>query len=282
MYVLDNNLVDADFNLPDLIVRLNSGSNPGGDGEQRYAFPPTMEACAELQFAYSYFNHLLFGDQLPNCIITYTRKKNVFGYFSPDRFQRVSGSLWAELALNPTYLALREDSDSLSTLVHEQVHVWRHYKGPTNRKGERITTTYHDKHWADKMEDIGLMPSDTGMPGGKRAGHRMTHYIVPGGIFEIACKRLLDEGFQIRWRDRLIFKSGAGLGDPNGSEGRKMPGPKKRDRVKFTCPNGKCNLNAWAKPKARLTCTGCNLPMHSPDSPSTSLITTLPMEISNE
>jgi hypothetical protein len=29
------------------------------------------------------------------------------------------------------------------------------------------------------MESIGLVPSNTGLPGGKRTGQQMTHYIMP-------------------------------------------------------------------------------------------------------
>lgn len=251
----------------DSIIRPNKTEN---DGPEHKALPPTLEAGAELQFAYSYFNAELFSGRLPDCVITYTRKKNVLGHFCADRFQRVGGALWPELALNPTYLALREDRESLSTLVHEQAHVARHYFGPLNRRGGRGSAGYHDIPWADIMEQVGLCPSDTGMPGGKRTGHRMTHYIVSGGPFDHGCKRLLDQGFRIHWRDRLVVARGAGAG---GNDDPDNPAnlSKKKDRVKFTC--GLCALNAWAKPSARLTCTDCNHPMQSPDASSTALIT---------
>lgn len=248
------------------VVRPNSNEK---DKREHPQLPPTLEAGAELQFAYSYFNEELFGGRLPDCVITYTRKKNVLGHFCADRFQRVGGALWPELALNPTYLALREDRESLSTLVHEQAHVARHYFGPLNKRGGHGSAGYHDIPWADIMDRVGLTPSDTGMPGGKRTGHRMTHYIVQGGPFDLTCKRLLDQGFRIHWRDRLFFAGGAGVGGSLDPSDPASPS-KKNDRVKFTC--SLCLLNAWAKPSARLTCTDCNHPMHSPDTSSTAMI----------
>jgi hypothetical protein len=37
---------------------------------------------------------------------------------------------------------------------------------------------YHDRVWGAKMEEVGLMPSNTGLPGGKKNGQQMTHYII--------------------------------------------------------------------------------------------------------
>ncbi|MBU2527610.1 MAG: sprT domain-containing protein [Bacteroidetes bacterium] len=236
-------------------------NDPADDDTAHPPLPPTLENSAELQFAYSYFNVELFGGELPDCIIVYTRKKHVLGHFCPDRFQRVGGELRTELSLNPTYLALCDDRESFSTLVHEQVHVWRHYLGPLNRKGGRGSSGHHDVIWADAMERRGLMPSNTGLPGGKRTGQQMTHYIIPGGAFDLACARLLNRGFRIHWRDHLVFADNPLGGLPSGHPVEPPEGSKKKDRIKFTCPNADCGLNAWARPTARITCGFCNLPM---------------------
>ena len=95
------------------------------------------------------------------------------------------------------------------------------------------------------MEVIGLIPSDTGEPGGKRTGQRVTHYILDGGPFWQVCTALLAQGFTISWRDR-----------PK-EDGPTPPKGGKRD--KFCCPG--CSENAWARPDALLVCGQCMLPM---------------------
>lgn len=129
----------------DSIVRPNSEARDGR------GLPPTLEASAELQYAFSFFNDALYGSRLPDCQITYTRRKHVLGHFYPDRFQRSNGVLCHEIALNPLFLALRGDRDTLSTLVHEICHLWRHEFGPLNRRGGRGSNGYHDRAWADEM-----------------------------------------------------------------------------------------------------------------------------------
>lgn len=47
------------------------------------------------------------------------------------------------------------------------------------------------------MERVGLMPSDTGEPGGRKVGQSMTHYIIAGGPFDMACDELLTGHFRL-------------------------------------------------------------------------------------
>lgn len=85
---------------------------------------------------------------------------------------------------------------------------------------------------------IGLMPSHTGEPGGNRVGQRMTHYIIAGGPFDLACGELLASGVKLEWQSR---------------EG--VPRSRPKSKVKYTCPE--CKQNAWAKPEAKLMCAEC-------------------------
>lgn len=59
-----------------------------------------------------------------------------------------------------------------------------------------------DKQWEPKIRDVGLIPSDSGAPGGKETGQRITHQIVPGGVFEQACAEWLKENAGILYHDR--------------------------------------------------------------------------------
>ena len=136
------------------------------------------------------------------------------------------------------------------------------------------------------MERIGLIPSDTGQPGGKRVGESMSHYIEDGGPFDKACKELLTTEFKLSWLDRFpphkptpptpTGADGKGYVDDgddddegysdNGELDDEItqalslvnPPPdtpvNKSNRTKYTCP--KCHTNVWGKPGLILYCGG--------------------------
>lgn len=246
---------------------------------------PSIIAYKELQYAYDFFNKNLFNNELPNLLITLQRGRYTFGYFSPERFTGKSNV--SELALNPDYFGERSLADTLSTLAHEMCHVWQHY---ANVKKPRAC--YHDKIWANKMEAIGLMPSHTGLAGGRRTGQQMTHYIIKDGLFQQVVYNLLSSGFEISWYDKysesvapiskanhdilidwitstpkdnieLINKltktvnsNEIKMSNEENSITIKPMAKSTGTRSKFTCPD--CGLNAWAKHTARLICGDCN------------------------
>jgi hypothetical protein len=126
----------------------------------------------------------------------------------------------------------------LSTLAHEMAHLWQQHFGKPSR------SAYHNKEWAAKMKEIGLQPSDTGAPGGKETGQKMTHYIVAGGPFAVACRELLSDGYRLAWGEVIDAAKDDGDDDKN-----------KSNRVKYTCPG--CGVNAWGKPDLALICGDC-------------------------
>lgn len=142
----------------------------------------------------------------------------------------------------------RSDMEVLSTFVHEMVHLWQDFFGTRSRGG------YHNREWAQKMEEIGLMPSNTGAPGGRRTGQQMTHYILTGASFEQVCRKLLDRGWKLDWHVALERKK---LGDTGAGRG----GRTNVSKTKFTCPG--CAQNAWAKPAANLVCGCCGIAMQA-------------------
>jgi predicted SprT family Zn-dependent metalloprotease len=193
--------------------------------------------------AYAWFNEKLFAQALPACLITLQRKANSHGYFVNDRFgHRRQPDHTDELALNPDTFASRSDKDILSTLVHEMCHCWQQHCGKPSRTG------YHNREWAAKMVEVGLMPSDTGAEGEKQTGQHMTHYIVEGGPFDRGADALLKTAFRLNWQS-------AALGE--------KPRPKGKNKVKYTCPT--CGQNAWAKQEASLVCGECMARMEAQD-----------------
>jgi hypothetical protein len=206
---------------------------------------PTQDTYDGFQTAYEHFNWQLFDGQLPNCLITLQRKSRSYGYFSPKRFVRQDGKASHEIALNPSYFATRSLEETLSTLVHEQVHLWQNCYATPGRSG------YHNRQWAEKMKTIGLHPSNTGRPGGKELGDRMSHYIIEDGPFKRAAVDLVKSGFQIEWReperqrDALVEVGGNGSKiAPRGSRGGK--------RVRYVCP--KCDEYGYSGHNANIAC----------------------------
>lgn len=159
---------------------------------------PTPELYASLEEAYEFFNHRLFESGLPTVIFTVQRQNGVMGYFAPERWGNLHGNKCHEIAINPSYIANSCLIEVLQTLVHEMVHCWQYCHG-TPAKGH-----YHNREWAQKMIEVGLMPSSTGVPGGARTGQVMSDYIVKGGKFA----RIFEEmkkhnNFQLKWIDRF-------------------------------------------------------------------------------
>lgn len=220
---------------------------------QRTPMEPTAEAYAELDSAYGYFNSVLFAGALPKCLITLQRERKTYGYFSSERFVRRSGERTDEIAMNPSYFALRSIEDVLSTLVHEMAHLWQAHFGKPGRG------RYHNAEWAMVMDSLGLTPTDTGQEGGKWTGDRMTHLIVPGGPFARACADLMTSDFTLSWLDRFPPYSPFSSEDGEDLEGmgievQKSP-KNKSNRIKYGCPN--CEAKAWGKPGLALRCGSC-------------------------
>lgn len=238
---------------------------------------PTPEAYAELQRAYDHFNDRLFGRTLPGCLITLQREKRTCGYFSKARFANLDGLLTDEIALNPAFFAVVPLVETLQTMVHEMVHQWQAYHGSPGRG------RYHNDQWADKMESIGLIPSSTGQPGGRRTGDHMADYAIEGGSFLQACSDLVTDAFKISWYDRfpatehvqaglatpaVNLSPAVGGGQPpaasmavaaslvlsqNGVPGM-LDAPDRSNRVRYSCS---CRINVWGKPGLRLQCLEC-------------------------
>jgi hypothetical protein len=206
---------------------------------------PTRTTYQGLTEAYDFFNARLFGGKLPRCLITMQRQKGAFGYFAGKRFGTKDGAeVTDEIALNPAHFRSRTTEESLSTLAHEMCHLEQDHFGKPGR------TSYHNREWAGMMKAIGLIPSATGLPGGKETGQKVSHYIAPGGPFDVACTELVKTGFAVRYVELWS--------DP---EKRKK---KAASKTKYTCPD--CGLNAWGKPEIHLVCGDCETRMEADDS----------------
>ncbi|ECO4312778.1 SprT-like domain-containing protein [Salmonella enterica] len=240
---------------------------------------PTTETYAELQLAYEHFNKTLFNSRLPACLITLQREKRTYGYFSSNRFVARGSKVYTdEIALNPSYFGIRTVEETLSTLVHEMVHLDQQHNGKPGRG------RYHNRQWADWMIGVGLYPSSTGKEGGAITGDCMSHYIVKNGAYEKACRSLMTKEFTLSWIDRFPpvrqntmtgllgglssllspggddedFDDDADEDNTNGAFIETLvfrPTDEKQTRFKFSCP--KCQMNAWGKNSLKILCGEC-------------------------
>lgn len=218
---------------------------------------PSPQLIAAYQAQFDFFNRALFGGELPHVVLNFSRHAKALGFFAPERWTPREAPLvydpehlrdphappfvpaesndvaTHEISLNPTYLKRRSPRDTSSTLVHEMVHLWQEEFGKKkSRRG------YHNREWGDKMEEVGLMPSSTAMPGGKKTGQRMSHYEIEGGAFSRAFDRLPPE-YALPWVCEDLTETKAS----------------KRTKTKYTCPG--CDANVWGKADLVIECRSC-------------------------
>lgn len=200
---------------------------------------PTQQQYAAFAKLFGYFNDKLFGGDLRQPMLTFSRRAKSLGFFNPDNWKRSDGGgggggAVPEIALNPDHFD-GDRRDVLSTLAHEMGHLWQHVLGK-----DKPSRAYHNQEFAARMESVGLMQSSTGKPGGKRTGQKMRQYIIPGGAFERAFLVMPDEWF-------LPFVCEA----PETKASKA-----KASKTKFQCPT--CSMSAWGKPDLRIDCHECS------------------------
>lgn len=197
-----------------------------------------IDFYSELYSAYSLFNERYFDNKLPSVIITLERNYRIKGYFSPNRFSQrdeTSDEKRHEIAMNPEYFGLHTVEETLATLIHEMTHLFFYGNDKSSVKG------YHSKKWAAKMEEIGLIPTNTGCIGGKKTGYVITQVIKENGSFDRFVKKMIENGFTISWKDSFFSTE-------------KTVKEKKKKRYKYKCS---CGHSIWAKKGLNILCCDC-------------------------
>lgn len=205
----------------------------------------TKTMSDNLTKAFDHFNKDLFDGRLPDCVIVLHRKRGALGYFWAEQWRergKKDSKGIHEIALNPSEFNGYTEQDILSTLVHEMCHMEQHVFGKPSRNG------YHNGEWAKMMERVGLIPSATAAPGGKRTGQRVSHYIEAGGRFEKSCALLMKrKGFM------LALEAVRTCG------GKKKK--KSANKVAYQCEE--CGAKAWGKDNLNLVCGDCDVVMEA-------------------
>lgn len=129
-----------------------------------------------MQQIFDLLNFSLFNGMLPDCLLTIGEVKNGTGSFNHSCWQSETGNLH-QITINPKVVQ-NNYTAMIQTFLHEMCHLWQACFGTPSKNG------YHNFEWANKMESLGLMPSNTGRKNGKRVGFTMSDYIIKGGEFE--------------------------------------------------------------------------------------------------
>jgi predicted SprT family Zn-dependent metalloprotease len=210
----------------------------------------TLKLFGALQNAYNYFKKHLFKDKLSHVVLTLNRRTKSAGYYMHSAWVDEIDIILPEININPEMLR-RGIKRVMSTLVHELCHHYQYLHGQPGRG------RYHNKEFAKIMMHVGLICSDTGMPGGKQTGDRITHYITPNGPFEQFFDAMPKEyliPFKSHEHTRL-FRNGGGcirVDTDNNLDSK--------NKVKFMCLN--CGCAAWGKPALHISCDDCHIRMH--------------------
>lgn len=140
---------------------------------------PTETQFAAYQQMFTYFNRRLFENSLSNCMLSFSRRRiSSHTLFTSGQWREETGSATPEISLNFKQLNKGQPLEVMAMLVTQMVHLWQEQYGQPSRKG------YYNREWAKKMEEIGLIPSSTGLPGGNRIGQGIKYYIEVNGPFE--------------------------------------------------------------------------------------------------
>ncbi len=192
---------------------------------------PTQAQFAAYQQIFDYFNQRLFDNRLPDCMLSFSRRRrSSHSLFTAGQWREEAGSVTSEMSLNLKQLGEGEPIEVIAVLVRQMVHLWQERYGQPSRNG------YFNRQWAEKMETIGLIPTATGMPGGRRTGQGVKHYILAEGQFTQA---FLEIPETYLWPFR-----------PEGFEGGKNE--ERSLKVMYRCAG--CGIKVWGKRGIGLVC----------------------------
>ena len=219
---------------------------------------PTEEQYGAYQKMYDYFNERLFEPNLPQCLFSFSRGPFI-AFFSPKSWYKEENEIH-EISINPDHIGVMPVEEIAASLVHEMCHLWQ----ATAPNGKPSRKSYHNKQWAKKMESVGLIPSDTGKPGGKKTGQHMLDYPQGEGPF-IQAYQAMPECNKLPWMHKIPFYILLELGLITPEEAgintiREVRTVK--NKHKYSCG---CGTNVWGKPglEKYLFCTKCNQRFHN-------------------
>ena len=224
---------------------------------------PTEKFYGLFQYIFDHYNQQLFDSALKDLIIVITRKKKVAGHYVHKRWFHIQDNETDELALNPQMFLKYPLLEIGQTIVHEMCHAWQYHYGKPSYRG------YHNKEWANKMIQVGLMPTDTGKPGGKITGFAMAEYPIKEGRFlqvsEVLINNEVFAGLYYEANPAVFLNVDTSLPLFEQIKDRvaadlPLSKPKLNKRkIKYSCS---CS-NVWGKPGLDICCNSCGEAMEA-------------------
>lgn len=222
----------------------------------------------------------LFGKDLPIPLLTLSRRSRSRAHYNSSCWREGSGGEFAEICLNPALFAQHSWLNLMQSLTEQLCHHWQHTKGTPSRPG------YHNREWARKLESVGLMPSSTGLPGGKKTGQIMASYPLPDSNFVRLCEQLASDGLHLpltgAWTDlpdltgslaieldpRTANQLTAPVGIWSSSDDASSAIADRRGKrkLKYSCP--KCGTSVWGRSGLALECRACKLSLREVETPA--------------
>ena len=188
------------------------------------------------------------NNKCKSCVVAYVQADALYDKKTDTKLQY--------MGINPDYLD-RNIGEILSTICHELCHVYEHAYIHIPRGG------YHDKQWANLMEECGLEPIYN-----NSSKTSVTHKIVPGGVFEKFVTdftekygadyfNIVSYSIEVAKRTRKEL----GIEEPEDDDSPKPDNADKpikkynRNKIKYVCHG--CGLKVWGKSGLDISCNEC-------------------------
>lgn len=204
-----------------------------------------------LEKMYRTINQEKFCGILPTPIITVQSKPGTYGHCTCSHVWKRKEDTTFELNIAAEALAVPIE-ETLNTIIHEMVHLYCIKMGikDTSRKG-----TYHNKHFKEEAEKVGLECYYTGERYGwnTKGSEKLIEYAIEHGWSEfLICRN--QPGLSLA----ELF-TGLDLENATENNTRQTPGKKPSHIRKYECT--KCKNNVRASKKTKVICGYCMVEM---------------------
>lgn len=197
-----------------------------------------------LEKMYRQLNIDKFNGELEECVITVQSTPRSFGHVTCSKVWKIKDANRYELNIAADYLN-RPIENVVSTLLHEMVHIYNmmHDTQDTSRG-----YTYHNKHFKEKAESVGLIVTRDDKIGWSitNPSEDLINYIIKQGWSDIAMTRSTHIS---SWNGT---ETGGHQGGSNDPDTEKKPSSTR----KYQCPC--CGISVRATKFVRIACYDCS------------------------